>query len=542
MPLPIDQHPRLLPTITHDYAEQVADWLDADKEGASDERTKLKLLRCKQCRDARKKFYPENRVHPAKCDRCLALRAKSLAYSEPQWNTGNRIVNIKDKTRDKERGKDTETATFQKLSRERQKELTERRNCYIPSLQTNLLFTLRKSLSDMPVPRVRPRPPVQNQHKVLRILIDAKEHIACADSGSVKNIVSKSLVTRENWEIRREPEDLKDFEMGSGKCTRSIRRVRVSVQLPGKTLQSPKQWFYVFETCAVDMVLGMEFLEEAEILTKNRHLLEACPAELRDFSALLWIGSPKHDDDSAGSIKNRLRCSLDGHDLVAVADTGSDLNMMSFECAKRERFRIDTREEARTWVKFGDGSKSRTIGQVYVGNLSLDWRTTETPASKQLPPNRSNNMGKVGNGSSQEDDGDGPFCTIFHVLPGLPCDVIFGRDLLYQLDAFNRCPDLMPSLSAGKNNHYEFKVLISLGRLTSKLRRSKTKQASNKPLPHTKEAHDNERFSEIFRRSQKKEEIALMPEGQQDQARAREKRRAMAWDAAHATCVHCLPV
>ena len=63
LPLPIDQHPRLLPTITHDYAEQVVDWLDADKEGASDERTKLKLLRCKQCRDARKMVVIRNMLY-----------------------------------------------------------------------------------------------------------------------------------------------------------------------------------------------------------------------------------------------------------------------------------------------------------------------------------------------------------------------------------------------------------------------------------------------------------------------------------------------
>jgi len=524
-----------------------------------------------------------------RCDRCSAQRPNQLVYPEPQLNTRKRGSNTKDKTRDKERGKETEPTASQKLPHradevpqgekprtsatlwsdwqnridafllssktfkkyenferekvfERRSKVQQGRGLRTSAQSSDFsLFTPTKGTKDKSVARVQTRPPIQNQHKVLRILIDTKEHIACADSGSAKNIVSKSLVTRENWEIRREPEDLKDFEMGSGKCTRSIGRVRLSVQLPGKTLQNPKQWFYVFETCAVDMVLGMEFLEEAEILTKNRHLLEACPTELRDFSALLWIGSPKHDD-SAGVIKNRLRCSLDGRDLVAVADTGSDLNMMSFECAKRERFPIDTREGARTWVKFGDGSKSRTIGQVYVDNLSLDWRTTETPASKQLLPNLSNSKGKADNGNSQEDDDDGQFCTVFHVLPGLPCDVIFGRDLLDQLDAFNRCPDLMPSLSAGKDNHFEFKVLISLGRLTSKLRRSKNKQASNIPLPHTKEAHDSERFSEIFRRSQRKEEIALMPRGQQDQARAREERRVRVWDAAHSTCVHCLPV
>ncbi len=102
------------------------------------------------------------------------------------------------------------------------------------------VLTTTKGLNDKSVARVRARPHVQNQPKVLRIFIDAKEHIARADSGFVKNIVSKSLVTREKWEIRREPEDLKDLEMGSGTYTRSIGRVRVLVQLPAKTLQSPE--------------------------------------------------------------------------------------------------------------------------------------------------------------------------------------------------------------------------------------------------------------------------------------------------------------
>jgi hypothetical protein len=384
-------------------------------------------------------------------------------------------------------------------------------------------------------------PPISNKRKVLRVLISSKEHIACPDSGSEKNIMSESFASRQNLEIHRGVDDLKDFELGSGKSVRSVGRVQVSVQLLGITLQKAKRWFYVFENCPVDIILGMEFLQEAEILSKNRHLLESCPAELRNLSSLLWIGSPR-DDNSPGSIKNRLRCSMDGHDLVAVADTGSDLNIMSFECAKREQFRVDTREEARTWAQFGDKSKTRTIGQVYIYDLSLDWRTTETPVSQQTLPDLGNGLGNMGGGSSYEEHHDGPFCTVFHVLPGLPCDVIFGRDILDQLDAFNRCPDLMSSSSSGKSDHFELKVLISLGRLASKLHGSKHKQESNTPLPNTKKAHDAERHSELFRRSQKKEEIALMPAGQQDQARAKEQRRERQWDAAHATCVHCLPV
>ena len=384
-------------------------------------------------------------------------------------------------------------------------------------------------------------PHISNQRRVLRVLIGSKEHIACPDTGSEQNIMSESFASQQNFEIHRGPEGLEEFELGSGKSVRSVGRVQVSVQLPGITLQKAERWFYVFENSPVDIILGVEFLQEAEIYSKNRHLLESCPAELRNLSSLLWIGSPR-DGNSPGSVKNRLRCSMDGRDLVAVADTGSDLNIMSFECAKREQFRIDTREAARTWVKFGDKSKTPTIRQVYVYDLSLDWRTTETPVSQQKLPDLGNGLRNIGNGSSHEEHYNGLLCTVFHVLPGLPCDVIFGRDLLDQLDAFNRYPDLMSTSSSGKCDYFKLKVLISSSRLASKLRGSKHKQESNTPLPNTKEAHDAERHSELFRRSQKKEEIALMPAGQQDQARAKEQRRERQWDTAHATCVHCLPV
>lgn len=521
------------------------------------------------CADS-SKCFPSDRRWPMKCDRCRAHRPEPLDVSEPELNTRKRGPNIKDNTRHeikaKEEGEDSPkppkrstTAVegddspseddgeyYERPKRTDVRGVLKREH---PGTEVVNLSMATSHLGARTAPRtrhpLRPRrtkiPPTPNQRKVLRVLIDSKEHIACPDSGSQENIIRESLVHKLDLEIHRGPEGLKEFELGSGKSVKSVGRAQLSVQLPGITLQKAKRWFYVFERCPVDLILGMEFLEEGQILTKNRYLLESCPAELRNISSLLWIGSPR-DDNSTGYVKNRLRCSMDGRDLVAVADTGSDLNVMSFECAKREHFRIDTREEARTWVQFGDGSKTKTTGQVYVYSLSLDWRTTETPVSNHILPNLSNNCGEVSSGNAHQEQHDGSFCTVFHVLPGLPCDVIFGRHLLDQLDAFNRSPDLLSSSSPGNKNHFELKVLISLGRVAFKLCGSKHKKASTTPLPNTKEAHDDERHSEMFRRSQKKEEIDLMPIGQQVQAKAREDRRLRRWDADHATCIHCLPV
>src|ERR1022692_4255743 len=56
-----------------------------------------------------------------------------------------------------------------------------------------------------------------------------------------------------------------------------------------------------------------------------------------------------------------MKCTLDRRKLVAIADTGSDLNFMSPNCAEREGFRVDTRKETRRYVQFGDVTETETI-------------------------------------------------------------------------------------------------------------------------------------------------------------------------------------
>ena len=377
--------------------------------------------------------------------------------------------------------------------------------------------------------------PRENKRKVLRVRIKGKEHLSCPDSGSEKNIMSESFAKEHEFEIRRGTKDLKRFELGSGKYVWSVGRVRVPVELFGNPLSRKKYWFYVLPNCPVPLIFGMKFLKEAEILTKNRHMLETCPTELSNISSLLWIGSPRH----------RMKCSLDGHDLVAVADTGSDLNLMSLKCAKREGFHIDRRREARTRIQVGDGTETETIGQVYVHSLGLDWRKAETSSTDD---HSRVNMGDpldstqpVQDASEHEED-PGAFGAIFHVLPGLPCDVIFGRDLLDDTNAFNICPELFSGPPSEPDDPFELNVLISLGPVSLNIPISRRSRRVTVVNPDPKEIHDNARHAEMFRRSNREDEIVLLPTEQQDRARAREKMRVREWAAGHSTCIYCNPV
>ncbi|KFY99854.1 hypothetical protein V500_01251 [Pseudogymnoascus sp. VKM F-4518 (FW-2643)] len=377
--------------------------------------------------------------------------------------------------------------------------------------------------------------PRENRRKILRIQINNEDHFACPDSGSEKNIISKAYAIEHGLRIRRRAKDKKRFEVGNGDAVWSIGRVSETVGLPGSPLWQKKRQFYVLENCPVPLVMGMEFLREAEILTKYRYLLENCPAEMCNISSLLWIGSPR----------NRLRCTLDGRQLEAVADTGSDLNLMSLACAEREGFRIDRRMEARTQIVVGSGKVIETLGQVYVSNLTLDWREPEAEPPEQSPRRPALNLplepDPRGSAYPPHGEGDDDLYTPFHIIENLPCDIVFGHNFLHDTDAFNKCPELLDIPLTKQNRQFkkhrqQFEFMIFRSKIFSHISFSK----KPKLAVDVGERHESDWHAERHRRSKNTEKkIALLPPGDREAARRSEAKKVRDWNTAHANCRSC---
>lgn len=175
----------------------------------------------------------------------------------------------------------------------------------------------------------------ENGRKALRVIMGGKEHLACPDSGSDKNIMSEDFAKSNQLAIRSGKNDKKLFELGNGSCVKSVGRVRISCSLTRGHLPKKKTWFYVLAKCAFSLIVGRQSRDGAALLTKNRHLLERCPPEMLGLSSLFFIGTPRKSRGTGMGIE------IDGHLLNAVADTGSDLNLMSLACADRKGFHID---------------------------------------------------------------------------------------------------------------------------------------------------------------------------------------------------------
>lgn len=253
-----------------------------------------------------------------------------------------------------------------------------------------------------------------HKRKALRCSIDGSECFARPDSASDRDIITEAFAEERGILVQRGDEDKTLFQLGSGKVVQSVGRALVPLSLFGDGQSAENRWFDVLAKCAAPMILGLNFIRKFKLYTEKKHLLVDCPYSFGNLPALKWIGSPQE----------RINFVADGRSLTAGADTGSDLDLMSLRCARRRGFKIDTSESARSRVMLADETVVETVGQVHVSSVQL----------------------------SQFDT----FGMSFHVLPGLPCDIIFGEEFLDQMDAFNTCDivHLVSSNSSDINSSY----------------------------------------------------------------------------------------
>jgi hypothetical protein len=378
----------------------------------------------------------------------------------------------------------------------------------------------------------------KNGRKALRVILKGIEHLACPDSGSDKNIVSQEFATEHKIQVRRGKNDKKLFELGNGAYVKSLGRARIPCSLAKGSFPSRKQWFHVLANCAVPLIMGRSFLEESQILTKNRHLLERCPPELLSVSSLKFIGSPRN--------RSGMGISLNGRVLMATPDTGSDLNLISLACAEREGFYINRSCEAQQRLQVADGSEVQTVGRVYIPSLSLDWRKDQTISDVDRTEYTLEGDDAIDHPDSDSNDNEEPDAPgeMFYVIDGLPCDVILGEPFLDKTDAFNTCAELFTNYPERERHAFELKIFRWQGPVQawlSKFSKKSTKTPDIPPDERTRQEHYAGLEAERCRRSRAKRVIDELDGSEQSKAAAVEEAVMQAYDQLHERCDHCYP-
>lgn len=178
--------------------------------------------------------------------------------------------------------------------------------------------------------------------------------ITCPDSGSDDNIISQKLADQLGLQVRGiEDPAPPTFVLANGRTVSAVGQAHLKCTFmkafPDMDLIDCV--FYVFQTLAVPMIMGIEFLHATETLTKHRDRLVE---ELVPSTQALRVCS-------VGRSKKDMVCRVGNYLGCATADTGSDLDLVSPEFAASRGFDV---EESCVELEFADGSTGYTTGMI----------------------------------------------------------------------------------------------------------------------------------------------------------------------------------
>lgn len=327
--------------------------------------------------------------------------------------------------------------------------------------------------------------------KAILILIGKKEHFARPDTGSDRNIISRAYAKQHGISFTRYKTE--NFRLGTGKtaCATGIAASRISV--PGLDFKRTVD-FFVMEECPHPLIIGSKLIDELQLYTRNKHLLVSRLSFKSGLPILNRIGTRRQ----------YIPFTADGFSLRATPDTGSDLDFISEDCAIRYGFEINSSDDLRRRILLGDNSTTDTIGEVQIQSVLL-----------------------------QSHDS---FKHTFHVLRGLPCDAIFGEEILEAIDAFNTC-EIIFGLEDLSNP--QFNGLGDMGPSSWQSRYGKLRYGAG-PAYTSQESdlaqHDRSINTEMYQRNKRDRET---PRSDTEFWRMENARRA-AFVQSHERCATCL--
>ncbi|KAF4853527.1 hypothetical protein CGCSCA4_v002345 [Colletotrichum siamense] len=213
---------------------------------------------------------------------------------------------------------------------------------------------------------------------------------ASPDTGSDECIVSSHFASKLGK--RPVPGTEKTITLANSKKVQSPGMIEVFWKFANdQTPHILKCW--ILPGSSNDFVLGSQFLKMTETLTKFSHRIKKVLLPHRPRLRLM------------GEEKERIMGLLNHRLTTALADTGSDVMLVSLEYVQLHGLIMDTGCKYRTEVELADGTRIWTCGTVRDATWTI---------------------------------GDNTVRCDFHVLDGLYADVILSKDYLFDLNVFSK--------------------------------------------------------------------------------------------------------
>lgn len=230
--------------------------------------------------------------------------------------------------------------------------------------------------------------------------LGGKQVSAYPDTGSGSNLISQAYAQRRKIPINHSMKKRK--KLANGKSVHTLGTATLPFKFWGET-EFHNLIFDVLPRCAHDVILGTPFLRLTKTFEQFGHRVKLAMRKVMSYR--VWY---------VGGHQRKLQGWLDDEWVETVADTGSDVNLVSREYAIRRGISINTDKELQLFLELGDNSSAYTSGAID----QLHWSYDELGGPSYNCP--------------------------FYVLDGLPCDVMFSKRFLLETGAFTRYSECMP--------------------------------------------------------------------------------------------------
>jgi predicted aspartyl protease len=234
------------------------------------------------------------------------------------------------------------------------------------------------------------------------------------DTGTEDNHMSLELANSIGYEIATADASKKHFQLPNGDIIKAIGTVIACVRFAqGQVTETSfiTCHFNVFSNLALPALIGMAFLNATETLSKHTSRLAPLPSGWKRSLRLC----------SLGSATNQITCLLNGRQVMATADTGAEIALVSSDYAMRYGLLQNYSCEE---LELADGSREYTSG---FGDVKLAIRTCETSEKQSW-------ISKT---------------VRFHVLERLCFDLILDEETVESFDIFRRDMSSVKLIAAG---------------------------------------------------------------------------------------------
>jgi len=274
--------------------------------------------------------------------------------------------------------------------------------------------------------------------------------MAIPDSGSDRNVISYDLALHLGFMPEALSGGKEQFRLLDGGTVSSEGVVRASCGF-GLTYSAEARnfrcVFRVLRNVISPVIMSFNFLIQTETLTKYRNRLVQLPFDALQMPRIRALGQTR----------SRLECSINGNNAEVVADSGSDIDVVSRKYAVRHGWKLRPADQV---VLLADGRKMECVGvceaQLSVGKdgklIQVDIKRQRT-SSHRAQQNNTKTPIPVWEDNDAAYEGPNPsvqrvrpvIVSTFYVLDGISVDGLIGASSIESLQVFSHHADALTS-------------------------------------------------------------------------------------------------